>query len=156
MKMIFLICKSSLLTPKFDFDRVRLYSAPILSNSHTCSDEGFIEPPSKKAKTSSSKPAMAASEALAPATAPAAQVSTASSLSKGKEIPSTAAVTVSPPEKPVSLSYFDNIFDSSSPRVGLHWIINFSKRISLPLLISLGFSSGHFFPGGLRFSIFFS
>ncbi|KAK1665917.1 hypothetical protein QYE76_054076 [Lolium multiflorum] len=64
-------------------------------------DEGFIEPPPKKAKTSSSMPAPAASEASAPATSPAAQVSTASSLSKGKEIPSTAAVTASPPpEKP--------------------------------------------------------
>ncbi|KAM0889317.1 hypothetical protein ACQ4PT_027766 [Festuca glaucescens] len=60
-------------------------------------DEGFIEPPPKKAKTSSSKPAPAASEASALATTPAAQVSTASSLSKGKEIPSTAAITASPP-----------------------------------------------------------
>jgi hypothetical protein len=130
MKMIFFICKSSLLTPKFDFDRVRPYSAPILSNSHTCSDEGFIEPPPKKAKTSSSKPTPAASEASAPATAPAAQVSTASSLSKGKEIPSTAVVTASPPEKPVSFSYFDNTFISGSSRVDLQ-IINFLRIISL-------------------------
>ncbi|KAK1558113.1 hypothetical protein QYE76_018900 [Lolium multiflorum] len=50
-------------------------------------DEGFIEPPSKKAKMSTSKPDLAASEASTPATAPAAQISTASSLSKGKEIP---------------------------------------------------------------------
>ncbi|KAK1684688.1 hypothetical protein QYE76_045536 [Lolium multiflorum] len=64
-------------------------------------EEGFMESLSKKAKTSSSKPAPAASEASALATAPAAQVSTASSLSKGKEIPSAAVVTASPPEKPV-------------------------------------------------------
>ncbi|KAK1677023.1 hypothetical protein QYE76_037871 [Lolium multiflorum] len=62
-------------------------------------DEGFIEPPSKKVKPSTSKPIPAASEASAPAAAPAAQVSTASSLSKGKEIPSPAAATA-PPEKP--------------------------------------------------------
>jgi hypothetical protein len=49
-----------------------------------CSDEGFIEPPPKKAKMSSSKPAPPASEASVPATAPAAQVSTASSLFKLK------------------------------------------------------------------------
>ncbi|KAK1648290.1 hypothetical protein QYE76_066095 [Lolium multiflorum] len=62
-------------------------------------DEGFIEPPSKKAKTSTSKPDPAAFEASTPATAPAAQISTASSLSKGKEIPSTAAAMISPSEK---------------------------------------------------------
>ncbi|KAK1654018.1 hypothetical protein QYE76_071823 [Lolium multiflorum] len=60
-------------------------------------DKGFIEPPPKKAKTSSSKPAPAGSEASAPATTPVAQLSTASSLSKGKEIPLTAAITASPP-----------------------------------------------------------
>ncbi|KAK1670877.1 hypothetical protein QYE76_059036 [Lolium multiflorum] len=60
-------------------------------------DEGLIEPPLKKAKTSSNKPAPAASEASAPATTPVAQLSTASSLSKGKEIPSTAVITASPP-----------------------------------------------------------
>ncbi|KAK1628917.1 hypothetical protein QYE76_003232 [Lolium multiflorum] len=54
-------------------------------------DEGFIKPPPKKAKTTSSK------TALAPATTPAAQLSTASSLSKGKDIPSTAAIMASPP-----------------------------------------------------------
>ena len=80
-----------------------MYLVLILSGLHAYSDEGFIEPPPKKAKTSSSKPAPAASEASALATTPAAQVSTASSLSKGKEIPSTAAITASPPpEKPVS------------------------------------------------------
>ncbi|KAK1660757.1 hypothetical protein QYE76_048916 [Lolium multiflorum] len=63
-------------------------------------DEGFIEPPSKKVKPSTSKPIPAASEASAPAAASEAQVSTASSLSKGKEIPSTAAATAPPPEKP--------------------------------------------------------
>nr|XP_051211213.1 uncharacterized protein LOC127328671 [Lolium perenne] len=60
-------------------------------------DEGFIEPPPKKAKTSSSKPTPAASEASAPVTTLAAQLSIASSLSKGKEIPSTTAITASPP-----------------------------------------------------------
>ncbi|KAK1643849.1 hypothetical protein QYE76_061654 [Lolium multiflorum] len=63
-------------------------------------DEGFIEPPSKKAKTSTSKPDPAASEASTLATTPVAQILTASSLSKGKEISSTAAATTSPPEKP--------------------------------------------------------
>nr|XP_051211008.1 flocculation protein FLO11-like [Lolium perenne] len=63
-------------------------------------DECFIEPPPKKAKTSSSKTVPAASEASAPATTPAAQVSTASSLFKGKEIPLTDVTTTSPlPEK---------------------------------------------------------
>nr|XP_051211046.1 uncharacterized protein LOC127328493 [Lolium perenne] len=41
-----------------------------------------------------------ASEASTPAAAPMTQISTASSLSKGKEIPLTAAVTASPPGKP--------------------------------------------------------
>ncbi|KAK1607481.1 hypothetical protein QYE76_031154 [Lolium multiflorum] len=63
-------------------------------------DEGFIEPPPKKAKTSTSKPDPPASEASTPATALAAQISTASSLSKGKEIPSISAATISPSEKP--------------------------------------------------------
>ncbi|KAK1618776.1 hypothetical protein QYE76_024293 [Lolium multiflorum] len=64
-------------------------------------DKAFIEPPPKKTKPSSDKPAPAASEASAPATAPAAQFSTASSLSKGKEIPLTAAAAAPPPEKHV-------------------------------------------------------
>ena len=119
MKMIFSICKSSLPTPKLNSDEVHLYSSFILSNSYFCSDEGFIEPPSKKVKPSTSKPIPAASEASAPAAAPAAQVSTTSSLSKGKEIPSTAAATAPPPEKPVSLFCFNNMFISSSSRVGL-------------------------------------
>jgi hypothetical protein len=44
--------------------------------------------PSKKARGSSSKLTPAAFEAAAQVVAPAAQLSTASSLSKGKEIPS--------------------------------------------------------------------
>ncbi|KAK1605570.1 hypothetical protein QYE76_029243 [Lolium multiflorum] len=62
-------------------------------------EEGFIEPPSKKAKTCTNKPNPAASEASTPAAAPMAQISLASSLSKGKEIPSTAMATTSPPDK---------------------------------------------------------
>ncbi|KAK1652416.1 hypothetical protein QYE76_070221 [Lolium multiflorum] len=57
-------------------------------------DEGFIEPPSKKAKSDTAPPAAAASEASAPQAAPAAQASTASSLSKGKDVPAT---TMTPP-----------------------------------------------------------
>ncbi|KAK1662301.1 hypothetical protein QYE76_050460 [Lolium multiflorum] len=57
-------------------------------------DEGFIEPPSKKAKPDTAPPAAAASEASAPQAAPAAQASTASSLSKGKDVPAT---TMTPP-----------------------------------------------------------
>jgi hypothetical protein len=104
---MFLICKSSFPTPKFDFDSVRLYSAPILSNSLICSDEGFIEPPSKKAKTGSSKPTPAASEASARAAATTAQASTASSISKGKEnhLPAATAVLPSSAEKPVSVLF---------------------------------------------------
>ncbi|KAK1630320.1 hypothetical protein QYE76_004635 [Lolium multiflorum] len=59
-------------------------------------DEGFVEPPSKKAKSGAAPPDVAASEASAPKTVPAAQVSTTSSLSKGKDVPSTAAA-VTPP-----------------------------------------------------------
>ncbi|KAK1609231.1 hypothetical protein QYE76_032904 [Lolium multiflorum] len=57
-------------------------------------DEGFIEPPSKKARSDVVPPAVAASEASAPKATPAAQASTASSLSKGKDIP---AATMIPP-----------------------------------------------------------
>nr|XP_051196849.1 uncharacterized protein LOC127310197 [Lolium perenne] len=64
-------------------------------------DEGFIKPPSKKAKSSAALPNLAASEASAPAAVPAAQISTASSLSKGKGIPSTAAAATPPSGKPV-------------------------------------------------------
>ncbi|KAK1679323.1 hypothetical protein QYE76_040171 [Lolium multiflorum] len=63
-------------------------------------DEGFIEPPPKKSKTSAAPPDLAASEASAPATVPAAQISIASSLSKGKNIPSTAAAATPPSGKP--------------------------------------------------------
>ncbi|KAK1694710.1 hypothetical protein QYE76_011407 [Lolium multiflorum] len=57
-------------------------------------DEGFIEPPPKRAKPDTAPPAAAASEASAPQAAPVAQASTASSLSKGKDIPAT---TMAPP-----------------------------------------------------------
>jgi hypothetical protein len=69
------------------------------------SDEGFVEPPLKKDKATSNKPA---SEASAPETTPAAQLSTASSLSKGKEIPSIAVAAASPPPsgRPVSFLRF--------------------------------------------------
>ncbi|KAK1693731.1 hypothetical protein QYE76_010428 [Lolium multiflorum] len=63
-------------------------------------DEGFIEPPSKRIKTSTILPNPAASEASAPAAAPTTQMSTASSLSKGNDIPSTAATAAPPPGKP--------------------------------------------------------
>ncbi|KAK1644712.1 hypothetical protein QYE76_062517 [Lolium multiflorum] len=54
-------------------------------------DEGFVEPPSKKAKSDAVSPVVVASEASAPRAAPTAQASTASSLSKGKDISPTAA-----------------------------------------------------------------
>ncbi|KAK1683298.1 hypothetical protein QYE76_044146 [Lolium multiflorum] len=57
-------------------------------------DEGFIEPPSKKAKSGAAPPVVTASKASAPKAAPAAQASTASSLSKGKDAP---AATTTPP-----------------------------------------------------------
>ncbi|KAK1663957.1 hypothetical protein QYE76_052116 [Lolium multiflorum] len=63
-------------------------------------DEGFIEPPPMKSKTSAALPDHAASEASAPATVPTAQMSTASSLSKGKNIPSTVAAAAPPSGKP--------------------------------------------------------
>jgi hypothetical protein len=81
------------------FEIFSCINVAISLGSYACSDEGFIEPPPKKAKSSSSKPA---SEASAPATIPASQVSTASSLPKGKEIPSTSVTTSPLPEKPVS------------------------------------------------------
>ncbi|KAK1667393.1 hypothetical protein QYE76_055552 [Lolium multiflorum] len=59
-------------------------------------DEGIIEPPSKKAKSGAAPPDVAASEASAPKATPTAQASTASSLSKGKDVPSAAAA-VTPP-----------------------------------------------------------
>ncbi|KAK1662869.1 hypothetical protein QYE76_051028 [Lolium multiflorum] len=66
-------------------------------------DEDFIEPPPKKSKTSAALPDPAASEASAPATVPTAQISTASSLSKGNNIPSTAAAATAPSGKPAQL-----------------------------------------------------
>ncbi|KAK1613601.1 hypothetical protein QYE76_019118 [Lolium multiflorum] len=64
-------------------------------------DEGFIEPPPKRAKSGAVLPNPTASEALAPAAVPAAQISTASSLSKGKDTPSTAAAATPSSGKPV-------------------------------------------------------
>ena len=66
-------------------------------------DEGFIEPPSKKAKSGVVLPILAASEASAPAAVPAAQISTATSLSKGRNTHSTAAAATPSSGKPVSL-----------------------------------------------------
>ncbi|KAK1692755.1 hypothetical protein QYE76_009452 [Lolium multiflorum] len=59
-------------------------------------DEDFVEPPAKKAKYGAAPPDVAASEASVPKAAPAAQVSTASSLSKGKDAPSTAVARTPP------------------------------------------------------------
>ncbi|KAK1607050.1 hypothetical protein QYE76_030723 [Lolium multiflorum] len=64
------------------------------------SDEDFIEPPPKKSKTGAAPTDLAASEASAPATAPVAQISTASSLSKGKNIPLADAAAAPPSGKP--------------------------------------------------------
>jgi hypothetical protein len=94
----------------------------ILNDLYAYSDKGFIEPPSKKVKASPSRPTPVASEASALPTAMAAQPSTASSLSEGKEIPSAAAAAISPSstEKPVSISTFVFLDDDSasiSPRV---------------------------------------
>ncbi|KAK1615836.1 hypothetical protein QYE76_021353 [Lolium multiflorum] len=73
---------------------------PKSGDNNAYSDEGFIEPPSKKAKASPSRPTPAASEASVLPAAMDAQPSTASSLSKGKDIPSAAAVSPSSIEKP--------------------------------------------------------
>jgi hypothetical protein len=97
----------------------------ILNDLYACSDEGFIEPPSKKAKTSPSRPTPAASEASALPAAAAAQPSTASSLSKGKEVPSAAAISPSSSEKPVSVSTF-GFLDDGSPST--------SRRVYIRLL----------------------
>ncbi|KAK1605403.1 hypothetical protein QYE76_029076 [Lolium multiflorum] len=59
-------------------------------------DEGFVDPPAKKAKFGAAPPDVAASEASVPKAAPATQVSTASSLSKEKDAPSTAAARTTP------------------------------------------------------------
>jgi hypothetical protein len=110
-----LICKFLLLLQELLYIPVL-----ILIVLYAYSDEGFIEPPSKKVKASSRKLNPATSEASAQAAAPATQLSTTSSLSKGKEIPSTAAASASPPptEQPVSFSvFFDDRPASNSPRV---------------------------------------
>ncbi|KAK1611603.1 hypothetical protein QYE76_035276 [Lolium multiflorum] len=62
-------------------------------------DEGLIEPPPKKAKSDAPLLDVAASEASAPTAIPAAKISTASSLSKGKDIPSTVAAATPPSGK---------------------------------------------------------
>lgn len=93
-----------------------MYFSFYLNDSYACSDEGFIEPPSKKAKASPSKPTPAASEASVPPTDPSAP----SSLSKEKEILLAAAVSPALREEPVStliLAFLDNGSLSSSPRV---------------------------------------
>ncbi|KAK1652342.1 hypothetical protein QYE76_070147 [Lolium multiflorum] len=53
-------------------------------------DEGFVEPPPKRARSDAASPATVASEASVPKAAPAVQASTASSLSKGKDAPAAA------------------------------------------------------------------
>ncbi|KAK1694308.1 hypothetical protein QYE76_011005 [Lolium multiflorum] len=63
-------------------------------------DEDFIDPPPKKSKIGAAPSDLAASEASAPATIPVAQMSTASSLSKGKNIPSADAAAAPPSGKP--------------------------------------------------------
>ncbi|KAK1561416.1 hypothetical protein QYE76_017220 [Lolium multiflorum] len=62
-------------------------------------DEDFIEPPPKP-KTGAAPSDLAASEASAPATIPVAQMSTVSSLSKGKNIPSADVAAAPPSGKP--------------------------------------------------------
>ncbi|KAK1646671.1 hypothetical protein QYE76_064476 [Lolium multiflorum] len=69
----------------------------------------FAEPPPKRVRSDAVSPAAAASEALALKTAPAAQASTASSLSKGKDVP--AAITA-PPSVISSLEAFASQFTS--------------------------------------------
>jgi hypothetical protein len=88
------------------------------------SDEGFIEPLSKKAKASHNRPTPTTSEAYVLPAAKTAQPSTASSLSKGKEIPSVAAAAAavypSSTVTPVSVSTLVFLDDDSaciSPRV---------------------------------------
>ncbi|KAK1683342.1 hypothetical protein QYE76_044190 [Lolium multiflorum] len=53
-------------------------------------DEGFVEPPPKRARSDAASPATVASEASVPKAAPTVQASTASSLSKGKDAPAAA------------------------------------------------------------------
>nr|XP_051230677.1 uncharacterized protein LOC127348824 [Lolium perenne] len=70
-------------------------------------DEGFIEPPSKKAKSDAASPVVVASEASAPKAAPMAQASTASSLSKGKDVSPTAATATPPSDLRGVISSFE-------------------------------------------------
>ncbi|KAK1613753.1 hypothetical protein QYE76_019270 [Lolium multiflorum] len=77
--------------------------------SDTAGNEGFIEPPSKKAKSGAVLPNPAASEASAPAAVPMAQISTASSLSKGKDTPSTAAAATPSSGKPTFASQYTSL-----------------------------------------------
>ncbi|KAK1631425.1 hypothetical protein QYE76_005740 [Lolium multiflorum] len=72
-------------------------------------DEGLMEPPPKKAKSGAVLPNPAASEASAPAAAPAAQISTTSSLSKGKDTPSTVAAATPTSGKPTFASQYTSL-----------------------------------------------
>jgi hypothetical protein len=117
MSTIFSTCKFLPLFPK-----LLCILLLILNDLYAYSNKGFIEPASKKAKASPRRPTPAASEASVLPAAMAAQPSTTSSRSNGKEIPSAAAAAVSPPsiEKPVSVSTFvflDDDSASTSPRV---------------------------------------
>ncbi|KAK1630564.1 hypothetical protein QYE76_004879 [Lolium multiflorum] len=69
-------------------------------------DEALAEPPPKKARSDAVPPAAAASEASAPKAAPAAQASTASSLSKGKDVP---AATTAPPSAATTHQEVDSL-----------------------------------------------
>ena len=67
------------------------FSHNLVDQTFLCSDDDFIEPPPKRVRSDAVSPIAAASEASAPKTAPTAQASTASSLSKGKDAPAAAA-----------------------------------------------------------------
>jgi hypothetical protein len=102
-RMIYLSCKFLSLLQEFLRTQVL-----VLIGLYASSDEGFVEPPLKNAKATSNKLVPAASETAAPATTPAAQLSTASSVSKEKEISLTAVAATSPPPsgRPVSFLRF--------------------------------------------------
>jgi hypothetical protein len=92
----FLICKFFLLL-------LKLICIPFChSELFTCSEEGFTEPPLKKAKASACKATPAASETPAP---PKVAPPT-SSLSKGKEVPSAVVASPSPRGEFVIISTF--------------------------------------------------
>jgi hypothetical protein len=118
--MICSICKFLLLLQKFLCIRLL-----ILIDLYAYSNEGFIEPPSKKAKMSPRRPTPATSEASDRAAATDAQPSTASSLSKGKEIPSTAVVVVSPSPTKKRMLY-----DDQSAYSGIFAMVLSSRLIS--------------------------